>query len=357
MDKVKDIYNETFIDLLTKAIKTEYAIFDSIKCHELIFQTDWDGLAFKQRMRRITVSLFETLPKDYKEALAILYKVAPQFNGLRGIIFPDYVEQYGLTNWNESMQALETFTIFSTSEFAVRPFLLRDQENMMAQLLKWSLHNNEHIRRLASEGSRPRLPWGLSIPSFKLDPYPILPILHNLKEDDSLYVRKSVANNLNDISKTHPDLVLDITTKWYGENQYTDWILKHACRTLLKNGDKLALAIFGYKDGDSLQIMDFACNTNRIAIGDNINFSFKVRSSKNIKLRIEYAIDYVKARNNRSRKVFKITETKILEGETKSYTKKHSFKDLSTRKHYKGVHTISIIVNGITKTSFDFIVE
>ena len=354
MAQLKEIYNKNFIYKLTNAILDHYPDFNETTIYELIIQADWDDLALKQRMRRITVSLYESLPKDYIEALVILNKVAPQFTGLSGFIFPDYVELYGLDNWDESIQALETFTSYSTSEFGVRPFLLQNQQKMITQMIKWSTHNNEHVRRLASEGSRPRLPWAISIPSLKKDPTPILPILENLKQDNSLYVRKSVANNLNDISKTHPELVLDIANKWYGKNDYTNWIIKHACRTLLKKGDKQALAIFGYQDDTSMEITHLTWNKDQINMAEKIEFSFQVHASSTSKLRIEYAIDFVKSRGIRNRKVFKITETGIQSGETKSYTKTHSFHDLSTRKHYPGVHTISIIVNGVTKGSFDF---
>jgi 3-methyladenine DNA glycosylase AlkC len=357
MDKLRDVFNEDFVERLTTAIKKDYTPFDSVQCHRLIFQEDWQDLALKQRMRRITISLYETLPKEYRKALSILYKVAPPFDGLSGIIFPDYVEQYGLIDWDESLRALETFTKYSTSEFAVRTFLLHDQEKMIARMIEWSKHPNEHVRRLASEGSRPRLPWGLSIPSLKLNPLPSLAILTNLKQDESLYVRKSVANHLNDISKTHPDLVLNIAKEWYGKNEKTNWIIKHACRTMLKNGDKDILSIFGYIDDESIQLHHFNCSSDRISIGDSLDFSFQVEATQNTKGRIEYAIDFVKPRGNRTKKVFKITETTFIKGENRTYSKSHSLKDLSTRKHYQGTHTISIIINGAVKASLDFIVE
>ncbi|TYR81410.1 hypothetical protein FZC66_06050 [Priestia megaterium] len=358
MSERRNIYDEHFINTLSALIEKEYTLFNKNQFQQSVFQNDWQDLALKQRMRRITESLYEALPKEYPKALSILFIVAPQVKGgLNGIIFPDYVEQYGLSYWNESMQALEFFTQYSTSEFAVRPFLLKDQEKMMAQFLAWSEHPNEHVRRLASEGCRPRLPWGTSIPSLKIDPRPVLPILTNLLLDESLYVRKSVANNLNDISKTHPDIVLELARKQYGNNAYTDWILKHACRTLLKQGNQQALSLFGFQKDDSLGIQSFTLQPDQIAIGDTIEFAFELHAKKNTKARIEYAVDYVKARGNRTRKVFKITETQLKENETKLYTRRLSFQDLSTRKHYKGTHTLSIILNGDVKTSLDFEIE
>jgi 3-methyladenine DNA glycosylase AlkC len=353
-EELRNIYNEKFIRELLSEIKKEYQSFDGEICNNLIFQKDWDQLALKERMRRITISLHSTLPKEYIKALEILYKVAPKFTGLKGIIFPDFVELYGLEEWDESMKALAFFTPYSTSEFAVRPFLIKNLERMLAQMLKWSSNTNEHIRRLASEGSRPRLPWGQSVPAIKANPDQTIPILNNLKEDNSLYVRKSVANHLNDISYTHPDLVLEIANEWYGKHKHTDWIIKHACRALLKKGNQQALFLFGYNDDQSIELKDFKLDKNCISIGDSIQFSFTISSQTKKSVRVEYAIDYVKSKGQRTRKVFMISTLTMNPNETKNFSKTQSFKELTTRKHYKGTHTLSIIINGIVKASLDF---
>jgi 3-methyladenine DNA glycosylase AlkC len=357
-EELRNVFNSTFIGELSNVIKKEYNTFDSEHFQKLIFTDEWQNLALKERMRHITVSLHKTLPKEYLEAINILYKVAPKFTGgLVGIIFPDYVEQYGLEEWDESMKALAFFTTFSTSEFAVRPFLLKNKELMLAQMLEWSTNPNEHIRRLASEGSRPRLPWGQSVPSLKLNPEQTLPILQNLKEDDSLYVRKSVANHLNDISYTHPETVLQLAHDWYGKHKHTDWIIKHALRSLLKKGDQRALGLLGYQDNDAVKLEEFILNSDRICIGDSIQFSFRVSSTKESSIRVEYAIDFVKAKGQRTRKVFMISTFNLKANEARTFSKKHSFKDLSTRKHYQGTHTLSIIINGMIKGTLDFEVK
>jgi 3-methyladenine DNA glycosylase AlkC len=353
-EELRNIYNPSFIEKLILAIKEEYVLFNNEKFNDLVFQEDWESLALKQRMRRITVSLHETMPKAYIETLEILYKVAPKFKGLGGIIFPDYVDQYGLKDWEESMKALAIFTPFSTSEFAVRPFLLKNQDSMLKQSLEWSVHQDEHIRRLASEGTRPRLPWGQSVPSLKANPEVTIPILMNLKEDDSLYVRKSVANHLNDISYTHPDLVLNLAREWLGKHKHTDWIIKHALRSLLKKGNPDALSLFGYKDDKSIEITDFNLDEDHVSIGDNLHYSFTLISKKSMPIRVEYGIDYVKANGQRSRKVFMVSSSEMSANETRTFHKKQSFKELTTRKHYKGKHTLSIIINGHVKASLDF---
>ncbi|WP_219712683.1 DNA alkylation repair protein, partial [Clostridioides difficile] len=306
------------------------------------------------RCRKISMSLGMYLPEDYKEALSILEKSVTGF--YFAFFFPDFVEVYGQDdiNWDLSISALERNTEYWSSEFAVRAFIIKDEERMMAQMRKWSKHKSEHVRRLASEGCRPQLPWGQAISKFKKDPTPVLPILEQLKTDTSTYVQKSVANNLNDISKTHPDLVISIAKDWYGKNKSTNWIVKHGCRTLLKKGNRDVLALFGYDDTTSINIQDFTLETTSISIGENLTFSFKILAKKATKTRLEYGIDYIKSNGKKSRKIFKISEVSLKENEKKSYMKKHSFADVSVRKHYPGIHSIAIIINGIEKDKLDF---
>lgn len=358
-EELRNLFNQDFINNLSNAIKQEYPSFDDHLFQTLIYNDQWDELALKQRVRHISICLHQTLAMNLIEALELLKKIAPQFKGgLTGIIFPDYVEVYGLDNWDESIEALEYFTQFSTSEFAVRPFVIKNQSLMMNQFLEWSKHPNEHVRRLASEGSRPRLPWGSALSNLKKDPSPIFPILDNLKEDPSLYVRKSVANNLNDITKDHPELVLDIAQKWIGDNNETNWIIKKGIRTLMKKGNQQALELFGFANNLNIHITDLVA-TNTLTIGDTLTFSFHLQSTdeKPTKLRIEYFIDFIKANGKHSPKLFKLAEYVIAPGEKKVYTKNQSFKNLTTRKHYPGKHRISIVVNGEMKDSTDFFVK
>ena len=270
--------------------------------------------------------------------------------------FPDFVEVYGQdeVHWDVSIDALERYTKYASSEIAVRPFIINHEERMMAQMYAWSKHEDELVRRLACEGCRPQLPWGQALPKYQKDPAPILPILEQLKTDPSLHVRKSVANNLNDISKTHPDLVAKLAKEWYGKCEYTDWIVKHGCRTLLKWGNRDVLAIFGYHDLTSIDVDDFSLEAPSVSIGGDITFSFAILAKKPTKARLEYGIDYVKSNGKRNRKLFQISEVLLKENEKKYYTKKHSFADLSTRKHYPGTHSITLIVNGVVRGKLDF---
>ena len=338
------------------------SVYHSFKVDEFvnsIIDETWENLELKSRGRQVTLNLGKYLPSDYRKALAILEKLADAYSGghfVLGFSFPDFVEVYGQneSDWNISINALEKFTILWSSEMAVRTFIIKHEECMMQQMLIWSKHENEHVRRLASEGCRPALPWAIALPKFKKDPAAILPILTELKADSSAYVRKSVANNLNDISKTRPDIVIKLATEWYGENNDTNWIIKHGCRTLLKKGNSDILTLFGLKDNVSIVVEDFSLSTNCISIGEDLAFSFAISTKKMAKIRLEYGIDYVKSNGKRNRKIFKISEVSLKENQRKLYVKKHSFANLSTRKHYSGIHSITLIVNGAEKGKLDF---
>ncbi|HFL3854770.1 TPA: DNA alkylation repair protein [Clostridioides difficile] len=351
---LKNMYNRESLYEVAVAIQS---VYNSFKVDEFIKSTmdeTWNNLELKARCRKISMSLGMYLPEDYNEALSILEKSVTGF--YFAFFFPDFVEVYGQDdiNWDLSISALERNTEYWSSEFAVRAFIIKDEERMMAQMRKWSKHKSEHVRRLASEGCRPQLPWGQAISKFKKDPTPVLPILEQLKTDTSTYVQKSVANNLNDISKTHPDLVISIAKDWYGKNKSTNWIVKHGCRTLLKKGNRDVLALFGYDDTTSINLQDFTLETTSISIGEDLTFSFNILAKKATKTRLEYGIDYIKSNGKRNRKIFKISEVSLKENEKKSYMKKHSFADVSVRKHYPGIHSIAIIINGIEKDKLDF---
>ncbi|MDN9859767.1 DNA alkylation repair protein [Clostridioides difficile] len=351
---LKNMYNRESLYEVAVAIQS---VYNSFKVDEFIKSTmdeTWNNLELKARCRKISMSLGMYLPEDYNEALSILEKSVTGF--YFAFFFPDFVEVYGQDdiNWDLSISALERNTEYWSSEFAVRAFIIKDEERMMAQMRKWSKHKSEHVRRLASEGCRPQLPWGQAISKFKKDLTPVLPILEQLKTDTSTYVQKSVANNLNDISKTHPDLVISIAKDWYGKNKSTNWIVKHGCRTLLKKGNRDVLALFGYDDTTSINLQDFTLETTSISIGEDLTFSFNILAKKATKTRLEYGIDYIKSNGKRNRKIFKISEVSLKENEKKSYMKKHSFADVSVRKHYPGIHSIAIIINGIEKDKIDF---
>lgn len=350
-------YSPDFFNRFTDIVKRKYPVFDSTRFLNLIFDDSWEQKQLKQRIRHISTSLRLTLPASYSEALSVMSQIAPHCRGVEYLFFPDLVEVYGLDDWTASIPALERFTPFSSSEFAVRPFIVQDPVRMMDLMLQWANHPDHHIRRLASEGCRSRLPWAMALDIFKADPSPIVPVLEKLKRDSSVYVQKSVANNLNDISKDHPKQVIQLARQWYGENLQTNWIVKHGCRGLLRKGDPDVLSLFGFEISPDVTVSGLSLDEESLTIGQTLNFSFSIRinSSVSQQLRVEYAIDFVKANRTTSRKLFKVTEHNFEKGE-RQYVRAHHFKDLTTRKHYPGKHRLSVIINGKEQATTDFYV-
>jgi 3-methyladenine DNA glycosylase AlkC len=354
-ERLKDMFfTDDSINKFANAIKKHGAAFDKQRFLELMQDESFDGKELLDKMKHTTKSLFATLPKSYKEALDILIKAAPDVKGFEAMALPDFVATYGMDEWDLSLPALGHFTKYYSSELAIRPFLDKDPQKGMARMMDWAEDKDAKVRRLASEGCRPRLPWAMALPKFKKDPSPILPILEKLKDDASEDVRRSVANNLNDISKDNPDLTLEICEKWSGQSENTDKIVKHACRTLLKAGNKRALAIFGYSDPSSIGVDNLSLDKKNLKIGDDLTFSFDITVATKSKVRLEYAVYFVKAKGKISKKVFKISEKDYGPG-TYSISRKQAFQEQTTRKHYPGTHRIAIIVNGEEKarTSFE----
>ncbi len=359
---LKNVYNKKFLIKFSDIIKSEYKNFESEKFVIDTLSNEWDNLELKQRTRRITEILGKYLPNNYFEAIDILMKIKNQCTGFPYMIFPDFVAVFGKTveNYVVSMEALEAFTEHSTSEFAVRTFILMDCNRTMEYMKKWATSDNEHVRRLASEGCRPRLPWGESLPVFKKDPKKVLEILELLKEDESLYVRKSVANNLNDIGKDNPQTVIDTVLRWKKiNNKDTNWIIRHGCRTLIKENNEEAMKIFGYNSKLKTENGKIIVTPKEITSESitDINYTVNIISNEPLHIRMEYGIYFVKANGKGSLKKFLIWDKTVTGGIVKSI-KKHNWINRTTRKHYAGIHKIVLIVNGneVAEDSINFMV-
>lgn len=350
-EKLKDVFfTRSSVGAMATAIKRAYPKFDKKRFLALVLDDEFEGKELKARMHHVAECLQPVLPRPYRRALAVLEKSAPHVKGFEAMCLPDFVELYGRDDWDASLSALALFTRYSSSEFAIRPFIIEDPRRAMAFMVKLAASRHEKVRRFASEGCRPRLPWAMAIPAFKKDPVPILPVLERLKDDESELVRRSVANNLNDISKDNSELVLDLCESWHGKSSNTDWIIKHACRTLLKAGNRRAMMLFGFGDPRQMAVEKLKFDRARLGIGDRLQFSFTLRvdTKKKCKARLEYAVYFAKARGKVSKKVFKITENSYAPGDH-GFTRKHSFADMSTRKHYPGKHELAVVVNGVEK--------
>lgn len=355
-DKLKNtLFQLEKVQHFARVLKEAYPAFKSEEFVTAVCDKDWPERELKEKMRHTTLCLHQFLPKDFAQAVKILVAIVPHVSGFESIVLPDYVEVYGQEHWDISLPALGELTKCGSSEFGIRPFLNENLELTMKYMLAWASSDDFRVRRFASEGCRPRLPWASGVPALKKDPSLILPILERLKNDPELFVRKSVANNLNDISKDHPELVLDLCERWHGHSKNTNWIIKHACRTLLKQGNKRAMLLFGFANPEFMKVNDLQLSNIGPSIGEDICFEFKLVLTSHVKqkVRIEYIVHFVKANGKTSPKVFQIKEAELAPG-MHSINKNHSFKNRTTRKHYPGTHQLEIIINGEAKASAQF---
>lgn len=292
MTALKDVYSPSFYNNLAECLIEVIPSFDKKKFIKQIFTDAFKQMELKERMRYTSQTLHPYLDKDFGKAakqLENLVKVLRKKNvgedGLAMIFLPDYIEVYGIDDFKNAIKSIEIVTQFVSCELAVRPFLLKYFNEMMPVMVQWSLHENYKVRRLASEGSRPRLPWAMAIPTLKKDPTPILPLLENLKNDPSEWVRRSVANSLNDIAKDHPTIVLNLVKQWADISKETDAIIKHGSRTLLKQGHTEILKHFGL-DSRHVTVSNFNILTPNVNIGDSLSFSFTIKNNSKTEQKI-----------------------------------------------------------------------
>ena len=359
---LKDLYSPAFYEGLTNALASTIPDFDRATFLKQIFNDDFNSMELKERMKHTSKVFHGFLPGEYPETIKLIKNTIEVLkqrgigqDGLAYMFLPDYLETYGLEYFEESVEVLEFTTQFVSCEFAVRPFILKYGDQMIAKMQEWSLHESHKVRRLASEGSRPRLPWAMGIPFLKKDPATILPILENLKQDSSEYVRRSVANSLNDIAKDHPNIVLNIAKSWSGLSLETDAIIKHGCRTLLKQGHAEILKHYGLSD-EGILFKDFNLLTPKVRIGESLAFSFSIKNENPMpqKIRLEYAIYYKKQNGSNTKKVFKISERIYSASAEVNMVRKQKFVLITTRKFHLGDHQIAIIINGSEKETFNF---
>jgi len=362
-EPLKNIFSRPLLEPFAAEVRLAWDSFPVQKFLDQVFDPHWEALELKQRIRHVSRMLRACLPPEYPAALAIVTKTTERYLAQHGdkltfeyLFLPDFVEAHGVDHPDDSIPALEIITRWSSAEFAVRPFLIHYPERMCAQMLQWSKHPSAMVRRLSSEGIRPRLPWGMGVPMLKRDPSPILPILENLNNDPAETVRRSVANNLNDIAKDHPELVLSIAERWLGQSAETDWIVRHACRGLLKKGNAAALAHFGFQKGlEGIELLNLKVS-EKVALGDRLDFSFSIKNTaaESVQIRLEYGIDYQTLSGKTSTKVFKIKELVLQGGQTEYLARQQRFQDFTTRKHYAGRHKLSILVNGAERATQEF---
>jgi 3-methyladenine DNA glycosylase AlkC len=254
-----------------------------------------------------------------------------------------------LNDPQRSLAVLRRLTPLFSAEFAIRPFLEKHTDSTLRELTLWCNDANEQVRRLVSEGTRPRLPWGRRLKLFIDDPTPVLSLLERLKDDPSEYVRRSVANNLNDIAKDHPQTVIKRCADWTLDgNDDRAWVVRHATRTLVKQGYPGVYKLLEYTEKPKVSIKALKLNPVRLSVGDSFTMSFELVSenTQTQNLVVDYAVHHIKANGGASPKIFKLKNVTIGAGEKLPITKKHSLRKVTTRRYYPGRHMIEILVNG-----------
>lgn len=358
----KHLFGKALLERMSKALKKVAPHLDHQAFTALALKLD--PLEMKPRVLVLRDELKRQLPTDYPKALRILLKTAkaPELGGFDFWPFSAYVQAYGLDHPTLSLEALKELTPRFSSEFAVRPFLKQDPTGTLAFLKTCARAPDVHLRRWASEGTRPRLPWGERLHAFIENPTLTLPILELLKFDEELYVRKSVSNHLNDIAKDHPELVVKLLKRWKQEAQrakgtkgaekkhadQVTWIIHRALRTLIKNGHPGALQLIGVSPGAEIKVSDLKLNQKQFNLGDRLEFKFTIQSttSKPQKLVIDYIVHFVKANQKTSPKVFKLKTFVLSEKTNATVTKSHHLKKITTRVFYPGKHLLEIQING-----------
>jgi len=356
---LKDLFDQDSVGTLADALTAADDRFPRSEFLDAVFDHRWHDLELKQRMRHIATVLRDLLPGGYRDQLdGLLHAVPHTPAGFPAMVYSDFVGAFGTGDWEASMPALRRFTTLVSAEFAIRPFIISDQDRTLRQMLEWAGDSDPAVRRLATEGCRPRLPWGRRIPALVDNPQPIVPILDRLHNDPDEAVRRSVANNLNDIAKDHPDLVVTTLERWAATpTEHTRRLTRHALRTLLKQGHPGALAQCGFELEPAVTIDALAIEPGTIAIGGTAHLSFTLISTgdRNQSVMADYAVHYVKADGTTAPKVFKLRTLELTPGSRVGLRRKLDFRQRSTRTHRPGTHRLEIIVNGASLGIVDFL--
>lgn len=363
-EELKHILNEAAIRTLAGELRRVHSPFRE-KPFVAACLKGLADLALMARAWHIADVLHDHLPRPFAAAADILLaslgpRPALEENGpspLRYMPHLCFVQKYGLDDFEAAMRAQYELTQWFSAEFSIRAFLTKYPEETYARLLDWTSDANVHVRRLASEGTRPRLPWASRLPAFQADPRPVIALLERLKDDPERYVQRSVANNLNDIGKDHPDLLVELCRQWsVGASQDRNWIVQHALRALVKKGHGGALVLLGVGAPPDIRISEVSLAPRRVNVGDKLRFSFTIASTgqQAQDLLIDYAVHFVKANGATRPKVFKLRKIALPAAAELPLTSTVSFADMTTRRHYPGRHRIDLLINGVAHPLAEF---
>lgn len=327
-----------------------------------------DALELLPRAWHIAHALQRHLPSCFEEAAEVLSAslgprlAATEGNGMASFLYLPhvfFVAKYGLEHLDASLDLQYELTKRFTAEFSIRGFIERYPDQTLARLRVWAHDPDVHVRRLVSEGTRPRLPWAPRLRAFQKDPRPVLELLELLRDDPELYVRRSVANHLNDIGKDHPGLLFDTCKAWLVDaSEEREWLIRHALRSAVKRGEAGALNVLGYGRAPSVRIDAVHITPQHAMIGQSVELRFALvnTAARSQSLLIDFRVHFVKATGGTSPKVFKLTTVELGPGASVPLKKKISLRQMTTRTHYEGEHHVDVLVNGVAFPAGTFMV-
>ncbi len=318
----------------------------------------YEPLDLMARARHIATALHAHLPAAFPEAADVLVRsLGPPLSGTTSngmapfLYLPHvfFVADHGLEHFEDAMRAQYELTQRFTAEFSIRAYLERYPQATLARLREWAADPSEHVRRLVSEGTRPRLPWARRLRQFQLDPRPVIELLELLKDDRGLYVRRSVANNLNDIGKDHPEILFATARRWLeGADANRRWIVTHALRSSVKRGEAGALEVMGYGAAPKVELRAISITPRVARVGASITVAFEIAnaSRRHQDILVDFRVHFVKAGGRSRPKTFKMSRFTLEAGQSARLSRKVSLAEMTTRKHYPGRHLVEALVNG-----------
>ena len=354
---LRSVFNQESVVYTAKQIKNVYPSFDE-EAFVISVMEGFGTLSFGDRNAKITDNLYAYLPKAFPTACEILVNAlgatleVEELEGYEGFyVMPlsTYISRYGCEHYERSMQALIEMTKRFTSEWAVRTFLESETQKTLQYLHMCTQSSNCHVRRLASEGSRPRLPLASRLYAFMDDPTPVLALLEGLKNEPTRLVQRSIANNLNDIGKDNPDEVVSFLSRWREEKvKDVEWITKHATRSLVKEGHLGSLKLLGFDTEIAIGSLKLSVSTPIVHLGESLVFTCDIvfENSVEEKVVIDYVLYFKKANSTLKAKVFKLSSKTVAPNAMLLLTKKHPLKVATTRTYYEGEQAIQLQVNG-----------
>lgn len=354
---LKDKFGPEVAREIARAIRGVWASFPSAAFMREVLQ-GYEALGLMARAAKIAAALRHYLPAAYEEAVAVLlHSIGPKLDKNEGygavpffyLPHTSFVAAYGLEYFEASMRAQYELTQRFTAEFSIRPFLIRHRDATLERLQQWTGDSNVHVRRLVSEGTRPRLPWASRLREFQRDPRPCLALLERLKDDPELYVRRSVANHLNDIGKDHPNVLVETASQWLvGASPERAWIVRHALRSAVKRCEPMALRVLGYGKGTRLRLENGSVTPASASVGGSVELSFELINAgvRIERVLVDFQIHFMKANGKASPKVFKLRALEIQPGGRVWLGKRVSLAAMTTRKHYPGIQRIEVLLNG-----------